>query len=108
MLSNRRQYNRFDVQCGCWLERADATIFGTTIDLGRGGLCLRGAAPLSPGAPVSVRLELGTGDQVAAKGTVAWVVRARNGKLQPGIGVRFTEFLQGETHLDTYLGALPA
>ena len=51
-----RAFQRVAVRCGCWLEHDGATVFGNTVDVGRGGLFLRTALPMEPGSDVRVTL----------------------------------------------------
>jgi uncharacterized protein (TIGR02266 family) len=98
-----RAYQRAAVRCGCWLEHEEATVYGTTIDLGRGGLFLRTALPMVPGIPVRVTLELPGHDAVIAEGHVVHRVAPAQGD-RPGLGVRFDRLACGDDSLATFLG----
>jgi uncharacterized protein (TIGR02266 family) len=91
------------VRCGCWLEHDGATVFGTTIDLGQGGLFLRTALPMSPGADVRVTVELPGKARVVAEGRVVHRVAPAEGE-RPGLGVRFLALQAGDDALDRFLG----
>jgi uncharacterized protein (TIGR02266 family) len=97
-----RAYRRVAVRCGCWLEHDFATIFGTTVDLGRGGLFLRTALPMPPGMPVRVTLRLPGSETVVADGKVVRTVASAEGD-RPGLGVRFERMPQGEDSLSAFL-----
>ncbi len=98
-----RASQRLAVRCGCWLEHERATVFGTTVDLGRGGLFLRTALPMDPGATVRVTLTLpGKQGLVVAEGQIVHRVAPREGD-RPGLGVRFLEFADGQA-LGAFLG----
>ena len=101
-----RAYQRVAVRCGCWLEHDGATVFGTTVDLGRGGLFLRTALPMDPGADVRVTLRLpGQRGHVVAEGQIVHRVAptAGDGRDRPGLGVRFVELADGHA-LGAFLG----
>ena len=101
-----RAYQRVAVRCGCWLEHDGATVFGTTVDLGRGGLFLRTALPMDPGADVRVTLRLpGQRGHVVAEGQIVHRVAptAGDGRDRPGLGVRFVELADGNA-LGAFLG----
>ena len=97
-----RAYRRLAVRCGCWLEHEQATIFGTTVDLGRGGLFLRTALPVSPGMAVRVTLRLPGRETVVADGKVVRTVVPTDGD-RPGLGVRFDQLPEGEDSLSAFL-----
>ncbi|MDB4975091.1 MAG: hypothetical protein JWN48_3432, partial [Myxococcaceae bacterium] len=82
-----REYQRIAVRCGCWLEHEDATVFGNTVDLGRGGLFLRTALPMPPGISVRVTLRLPGRETVVADGKIVRNVAPQPGD-RPGLGVR--------------------
>jgi uncharacterized protein (TIGR02266 family) len=98
-----RQYQRVAVRCGCWLEHQDATVFGTTVDIGRGGLFLRTALPMAPGMDVRVTLKLPGLDAVVAEGQVVHRVSPQAGD-RPGLGVRFDQVSVGDESLRDFLG----
>lgn len=98
-----RQYQRVAVRCGCWLEHQDATVFGTTVDIGRGGLFLRTALPMAPGVEVKVTLKLPGLDPVIAEGQVVRRVSPQAGD-RPGLGVRFDQVSVGDESLRDFLG----
>lgn len=54
--TERRRSRRYVLHCPCWLEREKETIFGTTADIGLGGLFVTTAIPMEPGVKVEVRL----------------------------------------------------
>lgn len=98
-----RAFQRVAVRCGCWLEHDGATVFGTTVDLGRGGLFLRTALPMDPGADVRVTLTLpGQRGLLVADGQVVHRVAPREGD-RPGLGVRFVDVTDGQA-LGAFLG----
>ncbi len=97
-----RAYRRVAVRCGCWLEHEQATVFGTTVDVGRGGLFLRTALPMQPGIAVRVTLRLPGRETVVADGKVVRTVAAHDGD-RPGLGVRFEDLPEGEDSLSAFL-----
>ncbi|MET0284407.1 MAG: PilZ domain-containing protein [Polyangiales bacterium] len=97
-----RAYRRVAVRCGCWLEHEQVTIFGTTVDLGRGGLFLRTALPMPPGVAVRVTLRLPGSETVIADAKVVRRVDAHEGD-RPGLGVRFECLPEGEDSLSAFL-----
>ncbi|HEX5659033.1 MAG TPA: PilZ domain-containing protein [Polyangiales bacterium] len=97
-----RAYRRVSVRCGCWLEHEQATVFGTTVDLGRGGLFLRTALPMPPGVAVRVTLRLPGSETVVADGKVVRAVSTTEGD-RPGLGVRFERLPEGEDSLRAFL-----
>jgi uncharacterized protein (TIGR02266 family) len=97
-----RAYRRVAVRCGCWLEHEQATVFGTTVDVGRGGLFLRTALPMPPGVAVRVTLRLPGRETVVADGKVVRTV-APTGADRPGLGVRFERLPEGEDSLSAFL-----
>lgn len=105
-LWNRRRFERLAVHCGCWLEGDSLTVYGRTIDLGRGGLFLRTAVPMTRGARVDIRLQLpGRVSPLAACGTVVW---AGNVDGRMGIAVEFSA-VRDEDELGQFLaGRAPA
>jgi len=103
-----REYQRIAVRCGCWLEHEQATVYGTTVDLGRGGLFLRTALPMPPGVSVRVTLTLPGQETVIADGMVVRTVTPQAGD-RPGLGVRFERLPDGEDSLCAFLfGSLRA
>jgi len=103
-----REYQRIAVRCGCWLEHEQATVYGTTVDLGRGGLFLRTALPMPPGVAVRVTLHLPGQETVIADGKVVRTVAPHAGD-RPGLGVRFECLPDGEDSLCAFLfGSLRA
>jgi uncharacterized protein (TIGR02266 family) len=103
-----REFQRITVRCGCWLEHEQATVFGTTVDLGRGGLFLRTALPMPPGVSVRVTLQLPGQETVVADGKIVRTVAPRTGD-RPGFGVRFERLPDGEDSLCAFLfGSLRA
>ena len=99
-----RRYERVAVRCGCWLEHEGATVFGTTVDIGRGGLFLRTALPMVPGAHVRVTLRLPGFSDVVADGQVVRRIGPNDGP-RPGVGVRFESLAQGDLCLYEFLGS---
>lgn len=97
-----REYQRIAVRCGCWLEHEQATVYGTTVDLARGGLLLRTALSMTPGVPVRVTLRLPGRKTVVAEGRIVRTVPPRTGD-RPGLGVRFERLLAGEESLSEFL-----
>ncbi len=97
-----REYQRIAVRCGCWLEHDEATVYGTTVDLGRGGLFLRTALPMPPGVLVRVTLQLPGRQTVVAEGKVVRAVSPRTGD-RPGLGVHFECLPDGEDSLCAFL-----
>lgn len=97
-----RAFRRVAIRCGCWLEHEQATVFGTTVDLGRGGLFLRTALPMPPGVAVRVTLQLPGSETVVADGKVVRTVASREGD-RPGLGVRFERLPDGEDSLCAFL-----
>ena len=97
-----RAYQRVAVRCGCWLEHDLATVYGTTIDLGQGGLFLRTALPMTPGVPVRVTLEIPGHSPVVAEGCVIHRVAPPDGE-RPGLGVRFERLVRGDRSLSEFL-----
>jgi hypothetical protein len=100
----RRRYSRYAVQCSCWLESDEATVFGPTADVALGGVFLRTAVPLVEGQRVRVALTIqGKGlPTVIADGIVMRAVRARHG-LRHGVGVEFLTILDGGDSLRSFL-----
>jgi uncharacterized protein (TIGR02266 family) len=99
-----RRYERVAVRCGCWLEHEGATVFGTTVDIGRGGLFLRTALPMAPGAHVRVTLRLPGFSDVVADGLVVRRIGPNDGP-RPGVGVRFECLSEGDLCLYEFLGS---
>ncbi|HEY6882028.1 MAG TPA: PilZ domain-containing protein [Polyangiales bacterium] len=97
-----RVHRRVAVRCGCWLEHEEATVFGTTVDLGRGGLFLRTALPMPPGVAVRVTLRLPDRETVVADAKVVRIVAPHEGD-RPGLGVRFERLPMGEASLSAFL-----
>jgi uncharacterized protein (TIGR02266 family) len=97
-----REYQRIAVRCGCWLEHEQATVYGTTVDLGRGGLFLRTALPMPPGISVRVTLRLPGQETVVADGKVVRAVSPQMGD-RPGLGVSFDRLPDGEETLAAFL-----
>ena len=97
-----REYQRIAVRCGCWLEHDQVTIYGTTVDLGLGGLFLRTALPMAPGAAVRVTLHLPGEGTVVADAKVVRAVHPRDGD-RPGLGVRFECLPEGNDTLCAFL-----
>ena len=99
----RRRYSRYAVQCSCWLESDEATVFGPTADVALGGVFLRTAVPLIEGQQVRVALTIEhKGLPVIAEGIVMRAVRAQHG-LRHGVGVEFLRILDGRDSLTTFL-----
>lgn len=101
-----REYQRITVRCGCWLEHEQATVYGTTVDLGRGGLFLRTALPMTPGVPVRVTLHLPGEGTVVADGKVVRTVSHHDGESasdRPGVGVQFERLPDGDGSLCAFL-----
>jgi len=99
----RRRYLRYAVRCECWLESEDASVFGSTADVGLGGLFLRTAIPLRQGERVRVVLSLdGAGQAVVAEGLVTRAVRVRHGH-RHGVGVEFIDISNGRDGLSLFL-----
>jgi len=100
----RRRSRRYAAECDCWLERDDTTIYGTTTDVGIGGLFLRTAIPLKPGRQFDVRLYVNTASSpVLARGFIARSVLARGGAAHYGVGVAFTSIQEGREQLGYFL-----
>ena len=97
-----REYQRIAVRCGCWLEHDQATVYGTTVDLGRGGLFLRTALPMPPGVSVRVTLHLPGHETVVADGKIVRAVSPRTGD-RPGLGVHFEHLPDGDDSLCAFL-----
>jgi uncharacterized protein (TIGR02266 family) len=97
-----RAYRRVAVRCGCWLEHEQATVFGSTVDVGRGGLFLRTALPMATGMAVRVTLQLPGSEPVIADAKVVRAVAARQGD-RPGLGLRFECLPEGEDSLSAFL-----
>lgn len=105
--SERRRFRRFAVRCECWLERDEASVYGTTADVGLGGLFLRTAVPLPHGHPVDVILDIeGAAEKVVANGVVTRAVPAQVG-LRHGVGVEFLDITGGRAILEGFLDEQP-
>jgi hypothetical protein len=91
------------VRCGCWLEHDGATVYGSTVDLGRGGLFLRTALPMPPGVAVRVTVHLPELGAVEAEGHVVHRIAPSEAD-RPGLGVRFDRLTQGDDALAAFLG----
>lgn len=103
----RRNFQRYNVRCDCWLEGDALTLYGTTADLGLGGLFLRSAVPLIDGSAVEVMLNVaGAAQPIVARGLVTRAVRAGRGS-RHGIGVKFQKIMQGHEALALFLAAAP-
>lgn len=100
--SERRRHERFAVRCDCWLERDEATIYGTTADLGMGGLFLRTAVPVPHGYRVDIELNIAGASTINARGTVTRAIPAQHG-CRHGIGVEFDEIKEGGEQLRRFL-----
>jgi hypothetical protein len=99
----RRRYLRYAVRCECWLECEDSSLFGSTVDVGLGGLFLRTAIPLSEGQRVRIALSLDRAEQtVLAEGLVTRAVRAQHGH-RHGLGVEFIDISNGREGLSHFL-----
>jgi hypothetical protein len=94
---------RVVVRCGCWLEHDGATVYGSTVDLGRGGLFLRTALPMPPGVAVRVTLHLPEHGSVEAEGHIVHRVAPSDAE-RPGLGVRFDRLTHGFDALTAFLG----
>lgn len=105
--AERRRFQRYNVRCDCWLERDTLTVYGTTADLGLGGLFLRSAVPMTDGCEVEVVLDVaGANRPIVARGQVTRAVRAGRGA-RHGIGVQFERFVQGRDALRSFLADAP-
>jgi hypothetical protein len=103
--SERRRHLRYSVQCQCWIESEQVTVFGPTADVGLGGLFLRTAVPLIEGQRVEVALRIGRkGQAVTAEGVVTRAIKAQHG-LRHGVGVEFLRIVDGRDGLKRFLGA---
>lgn len=78
-------------------------MFGTTVDVGRGGLFLRTALPMSPGVGVRVTLQLPGHAPVVAEGQVVRRIAPAQGD-RAGLGVRFDHLSEGDDSLQEFLG----
>jgi hypothetical protein len=100
----RRRYSRYALRCRCWLESAEASVFGPTADVGLGGLFLRTAIPLAEGQRVQVSLQVERKPQpIVADAVVTRAVRAGQG-MRHGVGVEFLDIVQGRDFLRRSLG----
>lgn len=105
--SERRRYQRYAVRCDCWLERDEVTLYGTTADVGLGGIFLRSAVPMGDAERVEIKLSVAGGNgPVMASGKVTRAVRAQRGR-RHGIGVQFLEIVEGRESLLSFLSARP-
>jgi hypothetical protein len=105
--TERRLFQRYSVRCDCWLEQDTLTLYGTTADLGLGGLFLRSAVPMVDGSVVEIVLTVaGAGQPIVAHGLVTRAVRAGRGA-RHGIGVKFQKIVQGSEALRSFLSATP-
>lgn len=103
----RRRFQRYNVRCDCWLEQDALTLYGTTADVGLGGLFLRSAVPIADGSTVEVMLNVaGATQPIVARGLVTRAVRAGRGA-RHGIGVKFQKIMQGHDALTLFLAAAP-
>lgn len=101
--TERRKYQRFALHCKCWLEGDEVTIFGTTADLGLGGLFLRSAVPIDRGFTVEIQLHSRDAERrLIACGVVTRTVRATPGR-RHGLGVEFLEVRGGRGALTSFL-----
>jgi hypothetical protein len=84
---DRRREPRQVVRLAVDLETADGLrFFGTTLDLGLGGLAVEVGAPLEPGEQVTVHLQL-PGEEVAlsSAATVTWARDLASGLVVAGL-----------------------
>jgi hypothetical protein len=99
----RRRYKRHALRCQCWIEGDALTVFGSTIDVGVGGLFLRTAVPVEQGSLVDLTLTIDREPSaLAARALVARAVRAKNGA-RHGLGLEFVEISSGEHALTSLL-----
>ena len=96
---------RVTVRCGCWLYSEDATVYGSTVNLGNRGVLMRTALRLPAGAEVQIHLQLpGAEETVVARGRVARRVQSKLGS-RPALAVSFDDFVQGSDTLFSFLGS---
>lgn len=99
----RRRYQRHALRCQCWVEGEELTLYGSTIDIGVGGLFLRTAVPLAKGSFVDLTLKMDSEDAaLAARALVARAVPVKNG-VRHGIGLEFVEVHRGQHALASLL-----
>ena len=88
MRTERRRHPRVPSRQRCWCEGDDITIYAQINDVSEGGLSLRTAAHLAPGAPVRVWLPDAAGAlQLPAR--VAWCLEQPRPAGAAGLGLRF-------------------
>ncbi len=100
---DRRRYKRHALRCQCWLEGEALTVFGSTVDVGVGGLFLRTAVPVAEGSIVGLTLKIEREPSaLEARALVARSVPAKTG-VKHGLGLEFMEISSGEHALESLL-----
>jgi hypothetical protein len=99
----RRRYQRHALRCQCWLESQALTLYGSTADVGIGGVFLRTAIPVTMGSLVDLMLQVnGEHGCLDARAVIARSVPARPGA-RHGIGLEFVEIRHGQDALSELL-----
>ncbi len=96
MRTERRRHPRMPSRQRCWCQGDDITLYAQIGDVSEGGLSLKTAARLSPGAPVRVWLPAAAG-AVELQARVAWCLTRPEPGGDAGLGLRFEGPVQDPT-----------
>jgi len=103
--AERRAEPRVGANLRCWLERESVTLYGTTVNVSRGGVFLRTLPRIPQGSEVEIRIMLAKGP-VIARGRIAWTsdpTSSGGTGAVPGLGICFTEVIGGDELLACFL-----
>lgn len=95
-----RRSPRYALRCRTWCEGDHVTLYLQSLNVSAGGMFLRTATPLPPGARAVVTMRV-DGGEIVAEAEVVWVARA--GSKVPGMGVKLLEIRQGADKLASLL-----
>ena len=97
MAEERRREPRVPVELDLKLAygSVDEFIDRYALNISRGGIFVRTLEPQPPGTPVTLNVEIGTGERIIrGRGVVTWTTPPSapgEQELQPGMGIRFTQ-----------------
>ena len=112
----RRNRNRYNANCQCWIEQESITLLGTVTNLSEKGFFLQTLPIIECGSKIDIRINLQDIGEFNAKGKVCWKSNVggelpketagekpvRRDSNPPGMGIEFDTVSEGKDLLEQY------
>ncbi|MBN2802862.1 MAG: PilZ domain-containing protein [Deltaproteobacteria bacterium] len=116
----RRNENRYNANCQCWIEQESITLLGTVTNLSEKGFFLQTLPIIECGSKIDIRMNLQDVGEIFAEGKICWKSNGssftgsedikpvsketppRRDSNPPGMGIEFHKVTKGKEFLQKY------